>query len=255
MPRQRIINPEFWLDYEIASIENPNACLFYIGTWNFCDDYGVIENNAPKLKAQIFPYREVNVAELIDIFVKLGKFVLFEANGKSWIFVKNFLKFQKIKKPSQFRNPEYQEAKNEAKTEPVGKEWGTGGEPVGSESKTESKTKTKTKENSISCGAVAPRDDQDIVDIINAFSEVNPSYRKYFANTTQRAASGRLVKTHGKDKVLQVIAILPQTNKVPYAPVITTPAELENKFAALAVFFQRSQFKTQVEIPKTTIIR
>lgn len=106
MPRQRIINPEFWLDYEIASIENPNACLFYIGTWNFCDDYGVIENNAPKLKAQIFPYRDVNVAELIDIFIKVGKFIPFNADDKKWLLLKNFKKYQYIQKPSKFRNPE-----------------------------------------------------------------------------------------------------------------------------------------------------
>ena len=121
--------------------------------------------------------------------------------------------------------------------------------------KAESKTKTKTKAESISCGAVAPRDDQDINDVINAFGEVNLSYRKYFANTTQRAASGRLIKTYGKDKILQVIAILEQSNRIPYAPVITTPVELENKFAALTAFFQRSQFKFQAEIPKITKIR
>jgi hypothetical protein len=106
MPRQRIINPEFWLDYEIASIENPNACLFYIGTWNFSDDYGVVENNPHKLKAQIFPYRDVDVAELIDIFVKIGKFVPFEAEGKKWLLLKNFKKYQYVQKPSKFRNPE-----------------------------------------------------------------------------------------------------------------------------------------------------
>jgi hypothetical protein len=145
MPRQRIINPEFWLDYEIASIENPNACLFYIGTWNFSDDYGVIENNPHKLKAQIFPYREVDVSELIDIFVKIGKFIPFKASGKNWLYVKNFLTFQKIKKPSKFRNPEY-------RPEPVGKEYGTSGEPVVSETK----AVTKTKENNAASAAVPP---------------------------------------------------------------------------------------------------
>ena len=105
MPRQRIINPEFWLDYEIASIENPNAQLFYIGIWNFSDDYGVIESNPQKLKAQIFPYRDVNTKELIDIFIGNGKLIEFEAEGKKWLFIKNFLKYQYINKPSKFRNP------------------------------------------------------------------------------------------------------------------------------------------------------
>jgi len=225
MARQRIINPEFWLDYEIASIENPNACLFYIGTWNFCDDYGVIENNALKLKAQIFPYREVNVAELIDIFVKNGKFILFESGGKSWIFVKNFLKFQKIRKPSQFRNPEYQEAKNEAKTalvreecvtsaelvreecvtsaepvreecvtsaEPVREECVTSAEPVASEEKRrESETKEKRREeNAREGGSTRQRAKSSSSDI----SGNAPPARKgkpFFWGQEMRKAQGR----------------------------------------------------------------
>lgn len=37
----------------------PIPCrLFFIGCWNFADDYGVIKGNAALLKSQIFPYDE-----------------------------------------------------------------------------------------------------------------------------------------------------------------------------------------------------
>ena len=35
-----------------------SVCLFFIGCWNFSDDYGVIKVNPALLKSQIFPYDE-----------------------------------------------------------------------------------------------------------------------------------------------------------------------------------------------------
>lgn len=74
---------------------------------------------------------------------------------------------------------------------------------------------------------------QDIVEIIDSFKETNPSYEKWFANTTQREAIKRMLKIQGKEKLLKVILILPQSNNIPYIPVITTPLQLEEKWASL----------------------
>lgn len=104
MPRQRIINPEFWLDEQIASCVFP-ARLLYIGIWNFSDDYGVIEDSVMKLKAQIFPYDDMDVAPHRLVLIDLGKLIPFEADGKAWLYIKNFLKYQRVEKPSKFRNP------------------------------------------------------------------------------------------------------------------------------------------------------
>jgi len=105
MSRQRVINPEFWLDEEISQCDYV-VRLFYIGTWNFSDDYGVIEDNLPKLKAQIFPYEtSLDIEPHRNKLVEMGKLIPFEANSKKWLFIKNFLKWQKVEKPSKWQNP------------------------------------------------------------------------------------------------------------------------------------------------------
>lgn len=105
MPRQRIINPDFWLDEQIA-VCGFEVRLFYIGLWNFSDDYGVIEDSVMKMKAQVFPYDTVDVAPFRSKLVELGKLIPFEADGKKWFYIKNFLKYQRVEKPSKYRNPE-----------------------------------------------------------------------------------------------------------------------------------------------------
>jgi hypothetical protein len=105
MPRKRIIDPEYWLDEELAKCDFSYR-LFYIGTWNFADDYGVIEDSTLKLKAQIFPYDNLDVTPLRDKLVELGKLITFEADGKKWLYIKNFLKWQRVDKPSKNRNPQ-----------------------------------------------------------------------------------------------------------------------------------------------------
>ena len=105
MARKRMVDPEFWLDEDITAL-GFECRLFYIGTWNFADDYGVVEDSAKKLKAQVFPYDDVDVQKIIDKLVKLGKLVRFDAEGKQWLYIRKFLKYQRVDKPSKIRNPE-----------------------------------------------------------------------------------------------------------------------------------------------------
>lgn len=64
MARIRTIKPEFWEDEKIGRLPVP-CRLFFIGCWNFADDYGVIKGNAALLKSQIFPYDEnLRVSEI-----------------------------------------------------------------------------------------------------------------------------------------------------------------------------------------------
>lgn len=72
MARIRTIKPEFWEDEKIGRLPIP-CRLFYIGCWNFADDFGCIKNNAALLKSQIFPYDETlrvsEVKKWIDALV------------------------------------------------------------------------------------------------------------------------------------------------------------------------------------------
>lgn len=80
---------------------------------------------------------------------------------------------------------------------------------------------------------------QEISKLIDLFKEVNPSYKKWFGNKTQRSACERLIKTHGLEKLEKLIKLLPKTNNTQYCPVITTPLQLEDKFAQLATALQK----------------
>lgn len=79
--------------------------------------------------------------------------------------------------------------------------------------------------------------------IIQNFRKINPAYQKFFANKTQRSACERMEKTHGLDRVLHVSNFLPKSNKLPYFPTITTPAQLEEKWAALEAAVEKYKAK------------
>lgn len=80
-----------------------------------------------------------------------------------------------------------------------------------------------------------------ISELIDAFKEVNPAYKKFFGNKTQRGASERLLKAHGLEKLGKIIKVLPQSNATPYMPSITTPLQLEDKFGQLASAWQKKK--------------
>lgn len=84
---------------------------------------------------------------------------------------------------------------------------------------------------------------KNIVDLIDLFKNVNPSYKQFFGNKTERAVLQRLVDEHGKDRVAELIEVLPKTNSMEFAPVITTPYKLEKKLGDLIVFIEKQKIK------------
>jgi phage replication O-like protein O len=109
------------------------------------------------------------------------------------------------------------------------------------------KKETITKET-----IVASKDAPLIVGVIDAFEIVNSAYKKWYARPPQRDACIRLIEAHGYDQVLRVIKLLPISNEKPYFPSITTPIQLEDKWAQLESAWKR--FKNEKEINKVKII-
>lgn len=105
---------------------------------------------------------------------------------------------------------------------------------TGSISNTEEKVISKKESNT-------SEETSQVNDFINLFKEVNPSYTKLFANKTQRLASERLIKTHGFEKLSSLIALLPKMNQDKFAPIITTPLQLEDKLGQLIAYGQRKK--------------
>lgn len=70
-----------------------------------------------------------------------------------------------------------------------------------------------------------------VAEVINLFKDINPSYKGWFGNITQRKAAATLLKQHGFEKVSKAVNLLARTNTMPYITTITTPYMLETKWA------------------------
>lgn len=101
MARIRTIKPEFWEDEKIGKLSIP-CRLFFIGCWNFADDFGVIKGNAALLKSQIFPYDEnLRVSEIkkwIDSLVDARMLVPIIHAEESYYFIRTFRSHQVLDK-------------------------------------------------------------------------------------------------------------------------------------------------------------
>lgn len=108
MARLRTVKPEYWTDEHVGQCSMP-ARLLFIGTWNFADDHGGLSRSAKQLKAQIFPYDNIDCEPLIQELLNAGLLVEYEVDGKKYLHVRGFRKHQKVEKPAAPRIPKYEE--------------------------------------------------------------------------------------------------------------------------------------------------
>lgn len=107
MARNRMLNPEFWLDEQIAGI-SAHARLLYMGLWGICDDnYATFPDKPSWIKIQVFPYEDVSIPTLLSELEGIGKIIPFDENGQKYWYIKNFLKNQTINRPSKPKYPRY----------------------------------------------------------------------------------------------------------------------------------------------------
>ena len=103
MARKRMIDPEFWSDEEIGKWSFSTR-LLYIGLWNFADDKGRFKAANALLKAQIFPYdSKVDMEKLKKELNR--KIQWYEVNGLQYGHICNFLKHQRIDRPTESKLP------------------------------------------------------------------------------------------------------------------------------------------------------
>lgn len=81
----------------------------------------------------------------------------------------------------------------------------------------------------------------DINEMIDLFQPINPSYERLRINVTQRKATERLIKVLGKEKLTDVIKVLPYAILEQFCPVVTTPYELEMKLSQTLAFLNREK--------------
>jgi hypothetical protein len=126
MPRKRVISPEFWTDPKVMDL-SPVARLLFIGCWNFADDNGVLEASDKKIKAQVLPLDDVDVRGLLDELFGVDLLRPFTAGGAAYWHIRNFLKWQRVEKPTPSKLPPPPEIGDESEPGQVGSVRSRGG--------------------------------------------------------------------------------------------------------------------------------
>jgi hypothetical protein len=108
-----MIRPEFWTDGKIIEC-SVSARLLFIGTWTYADDNGNIDACIKQLLMQVFP-GDANidvkmVASMLDELITHGLLIPYSVNGNIYLNIKNFLKHQKINRPSPSSRPKFDES-------------------------------------------------------------------------------------------------------------------------------------------------
>jgi hypothetical protein len=95
-----MIRPEFWEDTKMAKL-SIMARLFYIASWNFADDNGILPFDTDWLKTKIFPYDKIKggISEFIDELLEQERYLIYEVNNKKYIYIVNFRRYQIISHP------------------------------------------------------------------------------------------------------------------------------------------------------------
>lgn len=104
--RIRTIKPEFWRDPDSTGRWSADLKLFYIGMWMVADDDGRFAWEPDLIAADLFPFeRGANVKALLEKLVQGGQVVRYEHGGRSYGWLRNFAKHQKINRPTPSRLP------------------------------------------------------------------------------------------------------------------------------------------------------
>ncbi len=78
-----------------------------------------------------------------------------------------------------------------------------------------------------------------VKEIMDIFYTFNPSLN--FGNMTVRKAAERMIKKYGFEETKRMAAAIKEVQGRPYAPVATTPYQMEQKLAAFKIYFDREK--------------
>lgn len=102
--RSRDIKPGFFKNDQLADCSMA-ARLLFPGLWMIADREGRLENRPKKIKGEIFPFDDVDVASLLAELERAGLIRFYEVNGQNLIWIPQFKKHQsphKNEKSSEF---------------------------------------------------------------------------------------------------------------------------------------------------------
>lgn len=91
--RARDIKPGFFKNDQLAECSMA-ARLLFPGLWMIADKEGRLENRPKKIKGEIFPFDDVDVASLLDELKIAGLIRFYEVNGRHLIWIPQFKRHQ-----------------------------------------------------------------------------------------------------------------------------------------------------------------
>lgn len=242
MAKQRYVNTRFWNDNYVSNLDPIEKLLFlYFLTNPYTEICGVYEVSLKQIALDTGIDREEMLPKLIKRFERDNK--IFYIDG--WVYVKNFTKHQNMNPKVEAGIERSYNLIPQAIRDKIDSLSIAYDSLSHSNSNSNSNLNSNPKRKQIAYAETSSAGD-DIVEVIESFKEVNPSYKKYFGNTTQRAAVKRMLDEHGKEKLLSIIAYLPKSNASRYAPTITTPVQLEDGLGKLFAWSQREKNKSNV---------
>ncbi len=112
MPRIRTIKPEFPQSESVGRLSR-DARLLFILLWTICDDTGRARASSRMLASLLYPYDNdapQQISEWLDELDREDCLKFYRVDGNTYLQVTNWLKHQKIDKPSPSRFPEFVEA-------------------------------------------------------------------------------------------------------------------------------------------------
>lgn len=222
----RVVDTKFWNDNYVLDLTPEEKLVYlYLITNPATDISGVYEMSVRLMAIQTGLSVEDIEKKHLKKFEKDGKIVY----KYGWIAIKNFWKHQTL-------NPKVIIGiKNGISKAPqelrdfIGYTESMIGYDILSQDKDKDKDKGINTEETSEKQIL----NKNVASVIDSFKEVNPAYKKWFGNKTQRSAAENLIKTHGFENVLKVVSVLKKTNSMEFFPVIMTPLNLEDKWSKL----------------------
>jgi len=118
MARSRNIKPGFFMNDELAEIE-PLGRILFAGLWCIADREGRLKDRPKRIKAEVLPYDDCNMDELLNQLAARDFIIRYEIDGKRYIQITNFKKHQnphKNEAPSVIPAPEEAQYKHSTST-------------------------------------------------------------------------------------------------------------------------------------------
>lgn len=230
--KSRIINTKFWDDNYTSDLDPIEKLMFlYLLTNTSTNISGVYEIPLKKIATETGIDKEM-VQKILDRFDRDGK--VFYIDG--WVWIKNFIKNQNERSPKVKKGIELalEAVPSQIKVKVEEKLKG-----IDTLSHSNSNSNSNLNSNS---NTSEPKVSQDIVKFIDLFQTINPSYRKFFANKTQRAACERLLKIATLEKWVPLFPALERMNADKYARGKSiTPLQLEDNLGYFKAWIEQKK--------------